>query len=224
MNEMEQLLLALRDQELFASLDTKRVKELASFCVLRPFSRSQVLLRQDQKTDSVLLIVEGSVSVHRVLPSGAPLRLRVAHSGELLAQACAFSGSASPVWITSESESLICFIPVLRLKALTELLPAMISELSFRLLKMQETVSLLSLETVKSRVAFLLLERAATKGSLSFCWKVTHSQIAMQTASSRESVSRALSSLKKEQLISIPSRGVFTIVDEEACIKLIEGT
>lgn len=222
MNTLEQLSRTLKEQSLFSSLDLKSIGKLAQTCVIRSYSRAQVILQQGMRSDSILLILEGRVSVHRVLPSGAPLRLRIAGAGELLAQACAFSGSASPVWITSESESRVCSIPVKWINSFPELLPAMISELSDRLLMMQDTVSLLSLETIRKRVLFLLLEQAAAAGRPGFRWEVTHSQIAMQTASSRESVSRALSSLKKEGLISTPSRGEYAILDEEACMLLLE--
>ena len=151
----------------------------------------------------------GGVKIYQSGPDGREQTLDVERPGHLLAEIPLFDGSPYPASARAAEESRILFLPRDAFEWLyrnnPDIADATIRELGRRLRRLLRLVDLLALKSVPARVAATLLEVAATVGCArdggELVLRSTQEEMAAELGTTRESVSRALSTLRSEGVI-----------------------
>jgi CRP/FNR family transcriptional regulator, cyclic AMP receptor protein len=183
-----------------------------------------ILFREGDPGDRVSILCDGKVKLSCSSRDGKTLNLRIALAGDVLGLSAVISGS--PFEVTAE-----CLEPVsLKTIGKSEFLPFLnqhgeASMHAARALSEEYKAAYtdarrLALSgSVLSRVAGLLLDWARSascgKSSMRFNMVLTHDDLASFTGTSRETVSRTLTRLQKDNLIRIHGATVHILMPEE---------
>jgi CRP-like cAMP-binding protein len=200
----------LRRLPLFARLGDDALRAVADRCVVRTLPRDTVLFRRDEPCRGLHVVVEGVVRVYRASRDGREQVLHTQGPGQALAEVPLFDEGPYPATARAMEDSRVLFLPLAEFQWLyrnhPDIAEAVIRELGRRLRRMVRLVEKISLRDVPARVAMTLLEYAESAGSLGtgaeFVLPRTQDQLAAELATTRESIARALSRLRRDGLIA----------------------
>ena len=189
-----------------------------------------ILFRKGEPARGIYILAKGRVEIYRSTAEG---REQVLHSEtpvKSVAELPAFDGGSYPASGRTAEDSELFFLSLDDFQRLhrehPEIADAVIKDLAQRLRGLVKVVEKISLRSVPSRVAKTLLEQAERAGALAegstFRLTRTQSELAHELATSRESVARALGSLRQKGIISSEGRSV-TIRSMEALVDLAQG-
>jgi CRP-like cAMP-binding protein len=194
---------------LFSALSDAALAAVASRCVIRKLAREAVLFRKDEPCRGLHVVVEGMVRVYRANRDGREQVLHTQGPGQALAEVPLFDRGPYPASARALEDSRILFLPLREFQRLhgshPEIADAVIQELGRRLRRMVRLVEKISLRDVPARVAMTLLDYAEVGGcatdGVEFELPRTQDQLAAELATTRESVARALSRLRRDGII-----------------------
>jgi len=196
---------ALGALSIFSGLPPEAVAAAADRAVLRSYPRSATLFRKGEPCHGLYALVHGRVQIYRSASGGREQTVHFIDPGMPLAQVPVFDRGPYPASARAVVDSRVAFIPLDRFRALyreyPDLADAVILDLGRRLRRMVGLVERISLKDVTARVAITLAEEAGRDGGLRDGVEVampwTHSELASELATTRESVARAFSHLRR---------------------------
>lgn len=208
------------------SSELLKLLDRVSYAVTYP--QRAVLFCEDQPCRGLFLLCSGKAKV-TASRAGKPLMLRMAVAGEVLGLSAAISGVHYAVTAETTAPSVVRFVPrdeFLRLLVSSrEVADGIMRALSLEYQQALESLrNLALLNTATARVAQLLLNVCSqngdgNKGEATARFLLTQEQIAQMTATTRETVTRLLTQLKRERVISIRGSNL-TIRDRRALERL----
>ena len=199
----------LRALPLFAPLAEESLQAVARRTVVRALSRDTPLFRAGEPCHGLYVVVEGSIRVYRANQEGREQVLHVLGPGRAVAEVPLFDGGPYPASARAEEDTRVLFLSRADFEWLyqnhPEVAASVIRELGRRLRRMVRLVEKISLKDVPARVAMTLLEYAEPHGpprdGLEFELPRTQEDLAAELATTRESVARALSRLRRDGAI-----------------------
>lgn len=214
---------ALSRTVLFGSLAEEELRALAAHTVERRLAREEMLFMAGEEAHGLFIIVSGAVRAFRAGADGREQVLHTERAGATLAEVPVFDDGTFPATAVADEDSVVLFISKEDVRAVClrhpEIPLAALKLLAGRLRRHAELVEALSLREVKQRLSRFLLNEAKRCGAgsgegISFELSMTNAQVAARIGTVREVVSRALSRLQTDGLISLENRQV-TILSEE---------
>jgi CRP/FNR family transcriptional regulator len=218
---------ALRRTTLFGELNETELRALAERAVERRLSRNEVLFVAGDEAAGLFVIVEGALRAFREGVDGREQVIHVERAGATIAELPVFDDKPYPSTVAAEEDSTVLFLSKREVKSLClthpEIALAALKLLAGRLRKCAELVEALSLREVDQRLARWLLAEARARGNridggLELTLVLTNQQIAARIGSVREVVSRALTRLQQNGLISVEGRRV--VIQQEATLSV----
>ncbi len=199
----------LRGLSLFRSLDAEALGEVAARTIQRGVARGATLFREGQPCQGLYVVVEGSIKVYRASADGREQVLHVMGPGQPIAEVPLFDGGPYPASAQALEPSQVLFLGLDSFRWLYAHNPAVadtvIRELGRRLRRMVRLVERISLRDVPARVAAALLDYAegadARRAGGTFSLPRTQEALAGELATTRESIARALGTLRREGII-----------------------
>jgi CRP/FNR family cyclic AMP-dependent transcriptional regulator len=218
-----------RGKNLFCSMQSSALEKFDCLGTTVQFGRGGVIFREGDACSSVHVLCSGRVKLSATSREGRTLILKIARAGEVLGLSAALA--SQPYEVTAETVEP-CRLKTIRRQALLDFLDRN-PDASMRAARAvaQEykaafcEVRRLALPaTASGRVAGLLLdwsrEEAPEKAIHGRCMMtLTHEEIASMTATTRETVTRILGQLKRDQLISIRGASL-TVLQPQALERL----
>lgn len=200
----------LRRLSIFAHVSDAALDGIARRTVIRSLPRGKQLFRRGDPCQGLYVVVEGAIRVYRANQEGREQTLHVQGPGQSIAEVPLFDGGPYPASARADQDSRVLYLPLDDFQWLyrnqPEIADSVIRELGRRLRRMVQLVEKISLRDVPSRVAMTLLEYAErTPGqgvNSEFELPRTQEELAAELATTRESVARALSSLRRSGAIS----------------------
>lgn len=209
---MSDVLNAYKATTLFEGLTQEQLEELVSSSILRKFKKNALVVNQGDKTDSLYVIIEGTVDVFLQNESGKEIIINtlgatdsfgeLAPLGQIPRQAsiitkskCIFSVISKQVFM----ESLLVN-PVVSMKII-ELLVARIQDLT-------DDLSSVALDDVYHRVVRVLYKHSEEIHGKMVTERLTQQDIANRVGATREMVHRILKELKSGNYISIDGKHI----------------
>ncbi len=210
----EQIAKALQSVPLFAGLEEQQVKRLAQRAVPRRAEAGTLLFAEGDDCQGLYVIFSGALKIFKQSAQGREQVLAVERSGGVVAELPVFDGGPYPASCQPIESSVVIFIskqdfrrscqqdPELALKVL--------ASVGGRLRRLVGIIEELSFQTVRRRLAALLLETAraahpSAKASspLRVPLPLTQQEIAARIGTVRELVSRNLSRLQAEGIVRL---------------------
>jgi CRP/FNR family transcriptional regulator, dissimilatory nitrate respiration regulator len=204
--DMAKILAGLR---LFRDLEPEALERIADRCVIRKSTARTLLFRTGDPCVGLWVVIRGRVRVYRASRDGREQVIHDQGPGQPLAEVPLFDGGPCPAHARVEEDAELLFLPRGAFEALYRSEPAIadavIRELGRRLRGAVRLIEKISLRDVPARVGLTLLEFASASESgdrsRPFTLPRTQSQLAESLATTRESVARALRTLREEGLI-----------------------
>ena len=192
------------------------------------YSRGSVLFREGEKGHAVYVMNSGNVKVSTTSSEGRTLILRIAEPGDVLGISAALADGEFEV--TAEALGP-CRVSILRGAHLTYMLQSFggVSLATARALASEyqaafDEVRMIALcGSAKGRLASLILRWAVTNEKLAspspfIKMSLTHDELASMTGTTRETMTRALSQLRRDKIIAL--NGMALTVLNSAALQL----
>jgi CRP-like cAMP-binding protein len=219
----QQRIEALRGTQLFGNASGEALKLLASHAVERRLHQGEILFVGGETARGLYVAVSGALRAFRESEEGREQTIHVERAGATFAEVPVFDNGTYPSTVMAEEESVVLFLEKEDVRRFLlqnpEAALAALGVLAGRLRKVTALLEQLSLQDVAQRLAAMLVEEAASHGSvkdgISFSLADPHQRIAARLGSVREVITRILRRFVKERLIAIHGRRV-TILDAAA--------
>jgi CRP/FNR family transcriptional regulator len=215
---------ALQCTTLFGGLATKELADVAQRAIELHLQKSEMLFLAGESAKGLYVIIDGKIRAFQQNEDGREQVMDVHSAGSVLGDVPVFDDGPFTSSAISEADTHVLLIEKNDIRELCAKYPSLaLAALKLMAAKVRRHASLieaLSLHEVGQRLAlFLLAEaRSATLNPdvpKPFCLRLSNQEIASRIGSVRDVVSRALTRLKHEGLISLDNRTV-TILNMQA--------
>ncbi len=190
---------------LFRGVPADSLEALAGEVQIRRTPRLKPLFRKGEPCDGMWVVARGQVRIFRANREGREQVIHMRAPGDSLAEVPLLDGGPYPAHARAEEDSVLLFLPRYAFERLyrshPDIAEAVIRELGRRLRRMVGLLERISLRDVPSRVGLTLIELSQRGGGDSgtgFTLPHTQMELAEQLATTRESVARALRTLREE--------------------------
>ncbi len=212
-----------RKVPLFQGLTDTEVLAVCSLMIPREFRTGEVIVRRDEEGQTFFIIVSGAAHVTVITAEDKQSILATLKRSDFFGEIAILDGEPRSASVIAADN---CKVLMLHRKPFLEILHRfpkitiqMLIEMSKRLRKSDRQINTLSLMSAYGRVAEVILRIAKEQGCrngniIIIPERPTHQMIAEMAGTSRETVSRILSTLQKKRYISIERKRMI-ILDEE---------
>ena len=176
-------------------------------CTIKAFGKNELIIRQGDVCDALYMLTQGSVKTEMITENGNILGIEIINAPLPLAPAFVFSDNNHfPVDVTALEEVEIMKIPkteIMRLMMTTpDFMSSFMTHNANRTQFLTNRLQLLSIKTIKGKLAHFLFENSPGEGKL-FEINRNQTELADFFGVARPSLARSLSELVQEGLISI---------------------
>jgi len=217
----------LQSVSIFWDLDEDELGHIADKMVLKHFENGNYIFLEDSEGEQCFFVLEGSVKVTRLSKDGREVILAMLNEGDFFGEMSLLDGeSRSANVIALEKTKVLTldrndFIEVVN--DYPQIAVQLLKELARRLRKSDRQIASLSLSDAEKRIALCIIRFADEQGliqngKVSIPKTPIQQDIANMAGTSRETVSRALGLLEKEDLIERNGRELM-ILDYKKFIK-----
>jgi CRP/FNR family transcriptional regulator/CRP/FNR family cyclic AMP-dependent transcriptional regulator len=211
---------------LFAELDDRELASIAAVAKVRRYGKDDVVFHADESGDVFCLIKEGQVKITMISPEGKEIILSILNSGDFFGEMSLLDNEPrSATVIATEPLEIVTIWRSDFLQILSEnfsITKKVLAELSKRLRSASNRIESLATMDVYGRLARFFLELAQESGkSLDNGYvavtRPTHQAIANMIGTSRETVSRLIHELMKQNLLLSEGKTIYlrkTAIDQ----------
>jgi len=220
----------LRNIPIFAELTDVQLEQIHTKTAERLYRKGTTIFLEGDPGDGFYYVQTGKVKIVKTSDDGREHIINILGSGDLFAEVLLFNNAAYPATAIAVEDSRVGVIRNAELEKLVMqnnlLALHLIRELSRRLLFAQGKIKDLALSDVKTRTAAVLLKLLQqqgvehSKGSAALSLDFSRQDLAALVGTTRETVTRTLSALKKDGIIEIDGHQI-TILDLEDLKALI---
>ncbi len=205
----------LEKSKLFDGIDSPEKLFASSDLELRRYVSGETIASTFDDCINLAIIVSGSAEIQNIYPSGKVSSLKKLAASDLFGESIIPGKVHSyPSDIVAIKNTEILFIRksalIQAVKTNKNLLENYIALLSKKLLMMNEKVKMLSLETLKKKLCWFIIDLYEKQNSLTLKNPYNQEEIANMLGSQRPSVSREINHMQKDGLIEY-SRGFIKI-------------
>ncbi|AOT69010.1 Crp/Fnr family transcriptional regulator [Geosporobacter ferrireducens] len=210
---MHNLINALTHCVLFNHLSMDEVSHLLSDVTytIKFYKKNEVVFSPHHPSDTLGIILDGSVDVQKIFASGKAITVNRRYSYDLIADASLFANiDCYPSTISTCENSHIFLInkcSLLKLFSKDEkIMSKFLESVSNRVLALNNTIEILSLNSVPSKIAYFLILEQKKQKSNTIKLKFTKKSLAEHINVSRPTLSRELKNLQLQGIISFHKR------------------
>ncbi len=196
---------------LFSSLTPEQRRDLAADCVVKDCPRGTLLFSEGDEAGGLYFMLSGRVKIYRAAPDGREAVLHVFGPGEPFGEVAVFQGGAFPASAVCLEAGAALLLPRSALLDHISRDPAlalnMLAALSRRLRAFAAKVETLTLMETPQRLAAYLLLNSEDQGN-SVRLDVSKSLLAGILGTARETLSRALTRMAEQGIVTVEGRTV----------------
>ena len=206
--------------EVFGELEERELAEVAQVAVPRSWKQGEVIFREGDEGDTCYLLKSGAVILTREHQDGRMVALAEIRAGGMFGEMAMFrdgeTRSATAECVEDTSAVALLARDVQRLiREKPDIALKLLHALADRVGRTTERLLQQSFQTVSGRVASALLSQVVARQAegapeRDVLVKATQAEIAQLAGTSRESASRFLASLEREDVVSL-GRGKVTV-------------
>lgn len=207
-----------RKLPLFAELDDREIAQIASVAKTRRYAKDDVIFHADESGDVFCIIREGKVKITMISPEGKEIILTMMGPGEFFGEMALLEDqprSATVVALEPLEVLTIWRSDFLQILADNfSITKKMLAEMSRRIRRMSLRIESLATMDVYGRLARFFLDLAQQQGKVLdngyvAVTRPTHQAIANMIGTSRETVSRLIHELMRQDLLLSEGKTVY---------------
>ena len=205
----------------FADLDAKDLSLLSRDAIKQTFLRGETVFREGESASGLFIVINGWLKAYKISESGREQIVRFVRSGECLNEIGALLEGKNQASAAALENSAVWFISHKAIFRLVQSSPRfaykIIRNLANRVMHLMDLAEDLSLRTVKSRLAKMLVSHSSSDVLVRRRWS-TQSKMAARLGTVPDVINRNLRELANEGLIRIDRRKL-TIINREGLEK-----
>ena len=212
----------LTKSTLFNNIDSLSIETIINESAGKIISlkKESIIASEGDQCRHLGILLEGKLEVQKIFPSGKIVTIGEIKPNDTFAEAVLYSQQALyPSTIVAIAESSVLLLEKNNLSIAFSHYPALmqnfINLLSNKLLAINGRLRILSLDNIRKKICFLLLEEYRRQGKLTLQLKANREQMSQMLGVQRPSLSRELSALQDEGIIDFDKNN-FIILDLEA--------
>jgi len=207
-----------RKMPLFAELDDREIAQIASVAKTRRYAKDDVIFHADESGDVFCIIREGKVKITMISPEGKEIILTMMGPGEFFGEMALIEDQPrSATVVALEPLEVVTIWRSDFLQILADnfsITKKMLAELSRRIRRMSLRIESLATMDVYGRLARFFLDLAQQQGKVLdngyvAVTRPTHQAIANMIGTSRETVSRLIHELMRQDLLLSEGKTVY---------------
>lgn len=200
---------------LFSGIDTERIDYLLSLCKYKIilFEKNNIISYEDSLCREIGFVLDGKVSAVKLNPNGTHMVVRSILEGDFFGDALVFSSvQKCPTNIITATKATILFIPYESLLYFCEVdelfLKNFLRSLSDKIFLLNEKIKILSYHSVRQRLCYYLIKQSKIQKTNEIVLNITREELGNLLGTARPSISRELSKMVEDGLISVDGRNV----------------
>jgi len=207
----------LRTVPLFSELSDDAINSLSRLATRRRYPKDTVVFFENEEGDCLFMILEGRIKVTILGDDGREIILTMLGSGDLFGEMALLDNEPRSATAIAVEESELLSLHRTEFQAVIGDNPgissALIKVLSARLRRANHQISTLALLDVYGRVARVILDMAREEGRrlkdgrIAFR-RATHQEIANRIGTTRETVTRMLKDLERQDFVKVEGREI----------------
>ncbi|MEG0259824.1 MAG: Crp/Fnr family transcriptional regulator [Lysinibacillus sp.] len=209
---------------IFQNLKTNDMKDISKMITHQHFDKGEIILFANERKKKLFIVRNGSVKVAHVSTDGREYVARILRKGDFFGDVTLFNDEPQKATIEALEKTEICALDggeLMKILADTpSILFRMLAQLSARLEEAENRFSEAIQKDVSERLATFILKSAVDANSDTFFLKTSKKDLAALLNTSRETLSRRLSTFQKEGYIEITGREI-KVINYEKLGKLI---
>lgn len=207
---------------LFKGMNKEEIEEICAQLQYKisKHQKGEIIFEEGDTCESLGVILSGKIELSTFFISGDVSNLITMNPGNIFGEAVLFSPKDSyPISITSVTKSEILFIDRQSLIDLMETHPIFLENylgvLSRKVLFLNDKFKLLSLTTIRGKIAHVLIKLSKEQDSMMVKLPFSKEKMALHICTRRPSLSRELSKMKQDGLIDY-DKSIVKILDYDA--------
>jgi len=208
----------LKDIPMFSGLREEQLEELQAHVYTHQYTKESILFYEGDESEYLQILLDGTVKLYKTSPSGAQLHMHNFTAPIVVAYFASFEKIPFPATCEFITDGTIGLLPMEKFDEYLQDANFSRSLISLMSKRMQLHADVLHKETIYSsvaKIADLIYNNASIFESL------RNNEIAATLNITPETLSRTLSKLKKENIVTIDNH-IVTILDEPALLNIIE--
>ena len=208
---------ALKEIPLFSGLSDEHLNELQQLLHVRHYTKDSIVFYEGDESDYLHILMDGTVKLYKTTPKGTQIHMHNFVAPEIIALFAAFETVPFPATCEFLTEGSVGLLPLKKIYDFLHNVDFSLSLITALSRRMKLLADLLHKETVYSseaKIADLIYTNASVFKHLK------NNEIASILNITPETLSRILSKLKKEEIITLKDH-VLTILDPEALEDII---
>jgi len=193
----------IQNADFFHGIGDKNISSLAGISIPKKVKKKQTLFLEEQHGHAMFLLVYGTIQLHKSVPDGRDIVIRIIGPGEIFAEVVLFEQDNYPVSAVALEDSLVLMLPRLQVHCLLaeELFRnAFISLLMRKQRHLAERILNLTLHDVEDRFFLFLKEQYGLREVYNI--PLSKKDIAAAIFTNPETFSRLLQRLRQNNTIS----------------------
>lgn len=205
---------------LFAGLTDQELSEIAALCLERRYQKGRIIFVEGEPGDSIYFLKSGLIKVSKQDSDGREHTLHYVNPGDVFAEVVLFDAGGYPATAEVVEDSEVGLIRNSDMDRLLIKNPSLTLEMlkimARRLRNAQQQIMELALKDTTRRLAGLLLKLAEDHGVVKdagvlITLPLTNQELANLVGTSRETVNRILSELRRRKAISMDKQKGITV-------------
>ena len=208
----------IKDIPLFAGLAETQLEDLRAHLIVRHYKKDSIVFYEDEKSEYLHLLLQGSVRLYKTSPTGKEVHLHGMDAPTAIALFPALENVQFPATCAFLTEGAVGLLPLETFRKYLETLDFSLAIIKTMSQRMKLLENLLHKETVfssEAKIADLISSNAKIFQHLK------NNEIASILNITPETLSRILTKLKKEEIITI-RKHVVTVLDKNALQGIID--
>lgn len=225
---MSQVALALQKNLLFRNKSEEQIDQLLTRIqtVLRTFGKNEIIVSEGEPAIMMGVVISGTVEIQKIHSTGKSITVSRFTTGSTIGEAVVFSKSnlypATAVSVDQSSVLLISKQELLKLFASdTDIMVMFMQNMSERLVLLNQKIEILSLGSLRQRIASFLLKEATKQKNQHVVIPFNKRIWAEHLNSARPSLSRELCFMRDQGWIAFDDTTV-DILEVQALERLLE--
>lgn len=192
---------------------------------VKAYQKNETIVTEGEAADKLGIVLSGQVEVQKIYPNGKSITVARFAGSSTFGEAVLFSRSNKyPATVVAAEPSSVLFIPkpeLLKLFALdTDIMALFMENMSERLVLLNQKIEILSLGTLRQRIAYFLLKESRKQKSTRVRMPFSKRIWAEHLNSARPSLSREICFMRDQGWISFAGND-FELLDIQALENLL---
>lgn len=208
----------LNDITLFCGMNDKQLSDLKMHTILKHYKQGSILFYEGEQSPYLQILLEGTVRLYKTTPAGKEIYLHKVEAPSVIAMSPALERIPFPASCDFVEDGVVGRLPLEKFHMCLENLEctvAIIATMAKRLKRLEKTIHRETIFSAEAKVADLISR------DTSLFERLKNTEIATILNLTPETLSRILSKMKKQNIISIKHHEI-TILDANALQKVID--